>query len=175
MSNTHMERWTNMNFCDYAHGDVLIGGLGIGLIILAIQDNPEVHSITVIEKNQEVIDMVATQLPLNEKVKIIQADVFLWKPQRGVQYDTIYMDIWPWLDSHTYQEEMLPLKRKFAHYLKIHPPHSRDFSRELGGWVLCVLRDFLCSDDQKVLSAKMPSGNIFHTDGVTIFGKETAA
>ena len=41
MSNTYMERWTNMNFCDYAHGDVLIGGLGIGLIILAIQDNPE--------------------------------------------------------------------------------------------------------------------------------------
>ena len=69
-----------MNFCTHAHGDVLIGGLGIGLIILAIQDNPEVHSITVIEKNQEVIDMVATQLPLNEKVKIIQADVFLWKP-----------------------------------------------------------------------------------------------
>lgn len=50
MSNTHMERWTNMNFCTHAHGDVLIGGLGIGLIILAIQDNPEVHSITVIEK-----------------------------------------------------------------------------------------------------------------------------
>ena len=59
--------------------------------------------------------------------------------------------------------------------LKIHPPHSRDFSRELGGWTLCVLRGFLCSNDQKVLSAKMPSGNIFHTDGVTIFGKEAAA
>ena len=58
--------------------------------------------------------------------------------------------------------------------LKIHPPHSRDFSRELGGWALCVLRGFLCSNDQKVLSAKMPSGNTFHTDGVTIFGKETA-
>ena len=86
MSNTYMERWTNMNFCDYAHGDVLIGGLGIGLIILAIQDNPEVHSITVIEKNQEVIDMVAAQLPLNEKVKIIQADVFLWK--RNAEYST---------------------------------------------------------------------------------------
>lgn len=129
MSNTHMERWTNMNFCTHAHGDVLIGGLGIGLIILAIQDNPEVHSITVIEKNQEVIDMVATQLPLNEKVKIIQADVFLWKPQRGVQYDTIYMDIWPWLDSHTYQEEMLPLKRKFAHYLKPKAVNPNRFNR----------------------------------------------
>ena len=59
--------------------------------------------------------------------------------------------------------------------LKIHPPHSRDFSRELGGWALCVLRGFLCSDDQKVLSAKISSGSIFHTDGVTIFGKEAAA
>lgn len=59
--------------------------------------------------------------------------------------------------------------------LKIHPPHSRDFSHELGEWALCVLRGFLCFDDQKVLSAKMPSGNIFHTDGVTIFGKEAAA
>ena len=62
-----------------------------------------------------------------------------------------------------------------AAVLKIHPPHSRDFSRELGGWVFCVLRGFLCSDDQKVLSAKMPPGNMFHTDGVTIFGKEAAA
>ena len=94
------------------------GGLGIGLIIMAIQDKPEVHSITVVEKSQEVIDMIATQLPLNEKVKIIQADVFCWKPERGVRYDTIYMDIWPWLDDRTYQEEMLPLKRKSAHYLK---------------------------------------------------------
>ena len=73
--------------------------------------------------------MVATQLPLNEKVKIIQADVFLWKPQRGVQYDTIYMDIWPWLDSHTYQEEMLPLKRKFAHYLKPKAVSPNRFNR----------------------------------------------
>lgn len=59
--------------------------------------------------------------------------------------------------------------------LKIHSLHSRDFSRELGGWRFTSQKAFLCSDDQKVLSAKMPSGNMFHTDGVTIFGKETAA
>lgn len=56
MSNTNMEKRTNMDFCCNAHGDVLIGGLGIGMIILAIQDKSEVKSITVIEKNQEVID-----------------------------------------------------------------------------------------------------------------------
>ena len=50
MSNTGMELRTNMDFCLKANGDVLIGGLGIGLIILAIQDNPEVRSITILEK-----------------------------------------------------------------------------------------------------------------------------
>lgn len=38
------------------------------MIIMAIQDKPEVNSITVIEKNQEVIDLVASQLKFNEKL-----------------------------------------------------------------------------------------------------------
>ena len=67
---------TNMDFCCNAYGDVLIGGLGIGMIILAIQDKSKVKSITVIEKNQEVIDIIAPQLKFNDKVKIICADVF---------------------------------------------------------------------------------------------------
>lgn len=47
--------------------------------------------------------------------------------------------------------------------MKMHPPHSRDFSRELGGWALCVLRGFLYFDDQKVLSAKKLPLLIRHT------------
>ena len=76
MSDTSMEKRTNSRFCTDAHGDVLIGGLGIGMILLSIQDKQSVKSITVIEKHQEVIDMVAPQLPLNDKVKIIQGDVY---------------------------------------------------------------------------------------------------
>ena len=75
MSNTDMERMTNLDFCVNACGDIIIGGLGIGMIIMAIQDKPEVKSITVIEKNKEVIDIVATQLELNDKVNIVCADV----------------------------------------------------------------------------------------------------
>ena len=41
--------------------------------------------------------------------------------------------------------------------------------------VLTSQKTFLCSDDPKVLSAKIPSGNILHTDGVMISGKEAAA
>ncbi len=106
MSDTQMERRTNSEFCMHAHGDVLIGGLGIGMIILAIQDNPSVRSITVLEKNQDVIDLIAPQLPLNSKVTIICADVFDWKPPRGVRYDCIYMDIWDYINKDVYNEEM---------------------------------------------------------------------
>lgn len=118
MSDTNMEKNTNRKFCSKAHGDIIIGGLGIGMIIMAIQDKPEVKSITVIEKNQEVIDMVASQLDFNEKVNIICADVFEWKPERGVKYDMAYMDIWNWVNRDVYKKEMQPLKRKYARFLR---------------------------------------------------------
>lgn len=105
-----------VKFCE-GRADV-VGGLGIGMIIMAIQDKPEVKSITVIEKNQEVIDMVASQLDFNEKVNIICADVFEWKPERGVKYDMAYMDIWNWINEDVYKKEMQPLKRKYARFLR---------------------------------------------------------
>lgn len=118
MSNTAMEKQTNAEFCAKAHGDIIIGGFGIGLIIMAIQDKPEVHSITVIEKNREVIEIVASQLELNDKVKIVYEDVFKWKPEKGKKYDMVYMDIWNWINKDVYEREMLPLKRRYARFLK---------------------------------------------------------
>lgn len=50
MSNTEMEERTNEEFVTKAHGNVLIGGLGIGMIVLAIQDILQVEKISVIEK-----------------------------------------------------------------------------------------------------------------------------
>lgn len=118
MSDTMMEKRTNREFCNKAYGDILVGGLGIGMILMAIQDSPDVYSITVLEKYQEVIDMVAPQLPLNDKVKIICADVFEWKPEKGQRFDCIYMDIWDCINSDVYYNQMKPLKRKYGHYLK---------------------------------------------------------
>lgn len=115
MSETPMEHRTNMTFVRDAHGDVLIGGLGIGMILLAIQDKDSVHSITVVEKNQDVIDAVYPQLPVNQKVSLICDDVYTWKPDK--KYDCIYMDIWNFVNSDVY-EEMKTLKRKYGHFLK---------------------------------------------------------
>lgn len=131
MSDTPMEKRTNSYFCIYAHGDILIGGLGIGMIILAIQDSPDVNSITVIEKNPDIIELMTGQHLFNNKVTIICGDVFTWKPEKGVRYDTIYMDIWAYINSSIYRDEMIPLKRKYCHYLK---PKSISPNRYLACW-----------------------------------------
>ena len=112
MSNTEMEEDTNREIVQKAHGDVLIAGLGIGMIILAIQDKAEVRTITVIEKSAEIIDMVIHQLPLNHKVEVIEEDIFTWEPEKGFKYDTIYFDIWNYINSDIY-EEMKELKKMY--------------------------------------------------------------
>lgn len=115
MSDTPMEKKTNEDFVRNAHGNVLIGGLGIGLIILAIQDKEDVEQITVVEKNCEVIELVGKQLPLNSKVNIVNADVFEYKPL--IKYNTIYMDIWNYINEDVYNKQMKPLISKYRKYL----------------------------------------------------------
>ena len=87
----------------------------IGMIIMAIQDNESVKSITVIEKNPDVIAAVKDQLPLNDKVRIIEGDVYTYVPDR--KYDCVYMDIWGDISEDTYTD-MVKLKRKYGHFLK---------------------------------------------------------
>lgn len=129
MSDTNMEKRTNSSFVLNAHGNVLIGGLGIGLILLAVQDKEDVSHITVIEKNKEVIDLIADQLPLNGKVEIVNADVFDYVPTE--KYNTIYMDIWNYINEDVYNQQMRPLMNRYRRYLV---PKSEDESRYINCW-----------------------------------------
>lgn len=129
MSDTEMERRTNMDFVRAAQGNVLIGGLGIGMVLLAIQDKPEIKSITILEKYTEVIELVGNQIPFNDKVKIVEADVFNYKTKK--LFDTIYLDIWNYINKKVYREQMLPLIRK---YREILVPIEMNPSRWLDCW-----------------------------------------
>lgn len=131
MSNTPMEIKSNTTFCERANGDVLIGGLGIGMIVLPIMEKENVRSITILEKNQEVIDIIAPQLNFNKKVHIIKADVFAWEPEDGTLYDCIYLDIWPHVNLDIYTNEMYPLKQRYRKYLK---PSSQSLNRFIRCW-----------------------------------------
>ena len=129
MSDTPMEKETNRDFVRNAHGNVLIGGLGIGLIVLAIQDKEDVKQITVVEKNREVIELVGKQLPLNSKVSIVNDDVFEYKPL--FKYNTIYMDIWNYINEDVYNKQMKPLINRYRRYLV---PKTEDESRYIDCW-----------------------------------------
>ena len=117
MSNVPMEEYTNKDFIINAFGDVLIGGLGIGMIILPLQDKSNVKSITIVEKNKDIIYMISNQLNFNSKVSIVNDDIFTYKPINN-KYDCIYIDIWNYVNSDVYNDEMKPLKNKYRKYLK---------------------------------------------------------
>lgn len=116
MSDTWMEQHTNEEIVSKANGRVLIAGLGIGLILLPIQSKLDVTSITVVEANQEVIDLVKPHLSLNSKVEIVRGDIFEWLPQKGEKYDTIYFDIWSNICGD-YWPQVKNLHARFRKYL----------------------------------------------------------
>lgn len=114
MSDTEMEKASNREFVRMARGDVLIAGLGIGLIIKPIIDRPEVTSVTVVEKYEGVIILVGPHVA-HPKLTIVAGDIFEWKTTQ--QFDTIYFDIWPNITTDNLPE-MAKLNRKFARNLK---------------------------------------------------------
>jgi len=106
MSDTHPERISNSQFVTYANGKVLIAGLGIGLIIKNIINKECINEIIIIEKYQDVIDLVSPVFN-NSKIKYICADIFDWKPTKNDKFDTIYFDIW----SEINQDNLLEIRK----------------------------------------------------------------
>lgn len=123
MSDTPMEQNTNEEFIWNAHGDVLIGGLGIGLILYNLREKVAkgtVTSITVMEKYQDVIDLVLPRIqPLfsDGSLKVILQDVLEYKPAKEEKFDTIYFDIWPAISSDNYSDMVL-LHRRWGRHLR---------------------------------------------------------
>lgn len=93
MSDTRMERITNTPFLKNAKGRVFIAGLGLGLIIKNIIDKQEVDEVVVVEKHQDVIDLVMPYI-VHPKLRVICGDVFDKVLDKNDKYDTLYFDIW---------------------------------------------------------------------------------
>lgn len=130
MSDTPMERLTNKDFIDNAHGRVMIAGLGIGLITQAIQEKENVSEIIVVEKHQDVIRLVADKI-MHPKIKILNADIFDNVFDKTDKFDTIYFDIWPTITTDNLQE-MAKLHRMYS-------KNKRTKESYMDSW----MRDFL--------------------------------
>ena len=119
MSDTGGERRSNLDVVENSTGDILIGGLGIGMVVCGIVTKPEVNSITIIEKSPDVITLVKEPLlkylgDLSHKVTIIQSDIFEYKPTQ--KYNTIYFDIWNNISGDEYPETKT-LHKQYRKYL----------------------------------------------------------
>lgn len=75
---------------DLAYGDVLITGLGFGILALWVANKPEVTSVTVIENSQDVIDLFLAHNKLPEKVTIILSDADNYTTDK--HYDCLLLD-----------------------------------------------------------------------------------
>jgi hypothetical protein len=82
--------WAIEEHATFYQGHVLVAGLGLGLIVHTLTANTEVKHITVIEKEQDVIDLISPFIP-HDKLTIKLGDFWDWDgdPQTidGVFYD----------------------------------------------------------------------------------------
>lgn len=121
MSDTPDEMRDHIGAVHQATGQVLIVGLGIGMVVQAClekkdgQSNHAVDKVTVIEKSEDVIRLVGGHYrkKYGDRIEIIQADIFEWTPPKGARWDAAWFDIWDSLCSDNL-ESMTKLKRKFA-------------------------------------------------------------
>jgi len=121
MSDTRLEHDTNQTVVWKASGDILIAGLGIGLILVPILAKTNVRSVTVVELHQDVVDLIAPNFK-DDRLQIICGDIYSWKPAKGAKFQTIYFDIWPNICLSN-RNQMTKLERRFRTYL------------DKGGWM----------------------------------------
>jgi len=94
---------------------VLVNGLGLGVVAQAILDEPTVDSLTVIEKSEDVIALVSGHYKCRygDRLIVVCADAFDWKPPKGQRYRVVWHDIWNDICADNLPE-MHKLHRKYG-------------------------------------------------------------
>ena len=99
-----------------AKGRVLAFGLGLGYFPIMCASKKEVTSVTVVEKDREIINIfkkhILPHFEHKEKITIIEDDAFKYAKGDLSKYDYLFIDIW-----HN-PEDGLPMYLKFKKILK---------------------------------------------------------
>ena len=96
---------------ELAKGDVLVLGLGMGYFPFMIANKEEVKSITIIEKDQNIIDLfnefIFPQFNHKNKIKIIKDDAFSYLNNiKDDRYHMVFADLW-----HSAEDGIIPFLR----------------------------------------------------------------
>ena len=103
-------------------GDILIAGLGLGVVNVGLLANDAVTSVTIIEKEQDVIDLVWDDCAKDDRFTLIHADINTWEIPEGSSWDAGWFDTWLTTDEKLsdYQTRMT---NKYGSYIS-----------EISGW-----------------------------------------
>ena len=130
MSNTPDEIRDFSSFVYKAKGSVLVNGLGLGVLLKALLNKPEITDITVIEKSKDVIKLVAPIYLTDNRVTIINADAFKYKSSKDKKYNAVWHDIWNYICGDNY-DEMKTLHRKYGQKTSYQESWCRDRCKRL--------------------------------------------
>ena len=112
MSDTPAERLDHIGFIRKARGRVLISGLGLGMCLGAVLKKPEVTHVTVLEIDQDVIDLVASHYA-DERLRVVCTDATEWRPPKGERFGAVWHDIWDAMCMDN-MPEMVKLRRRWG-------------------------------------------------------------
>lgn len=94
----------HLHFMRQARGDVLITGLGLGCVARGCLANPRVDTVTVIEKSEDVLKLVAPYMPIKgsnlppalggPRLNIIHDDAVVWCRKNTQRFDCAWHDLW---------------------------------------------------------------------------------
>ena len=117
MSDTPDEIRDHFQMISAAKGDVLINGLGLGVVLKACMEKENVTHVTVVEKSIDVINLCGEYYKkiYGDQLTIVHGDAFEYKPQKNKKYGAVWHDIWPTITSDNLPE-IHKLHRKYGRH-----------------------------------------------------------
>lgn len=87
--------WSMKNYAKRSSGNVLVAGLGLGLIEYWLCKNVDVSSVSVIEINEDVIKLITSLLKFEDcDISIIKDDFYDFINKTDKKFDRIIIDLW---------------------------------------------------------------------------------
>lgn len=108
MSDSPQERYEVVPAIKACRGNVLVGGLGLGMYVQMLHKNTRVRHITVVELEPDIISLVAPSLP--EGVRVIQADLFQFVANCNWSWNNAIYDIWSPTSEGSFFGYVMPLR-----------------------------------------------------------------
>ena len=120
-----------------ANGNVLTYGLGLGYYTYMVSEKSDVSTVTVVEQNEDVINIFKTnilpQFKHKDKIRIIKDDAFRYAKEQMpiMNFDFVFTDLWHDVSDGTDMYLKMKEYEKFC-------PHAR-FSYWIEKSILCYL------------------------------------